>query len=800
MIEMIHKVNIANFGTYKNFIWDEHLVNNYPYKSRRINESLKHNGLSARNVIFGRNYSGKTTLSRIFRSLQLGKIHNDYTESDYEFVLDEGAKISSNQLPEYPHISVYNSDFRKENLAFFYNEDQNISPFSIIGTHNVELKNEIRIIESDIVQLSKIIEGDNQHVGLLKEYEDIKSELVIMIRLFNNHLTDTAGKIRLDYNAFKADTNMKIYDKRHLEQEINSAKALDDVRFKVLKAFLLEENKKILPMITIPDFNIKYFVKAANDLINCQLTPSKALEALIIKEQDKSWIQQGHYLHQNESECKFCGSKLETERMQQLNQIFNDQSKKYEQELENLLLSLMQAQKQLEEYKLDMNGNELYKQFQLDFNEVNKNFNQTLREIKHFLSHIIKEIENKKSNLFSLEIFLPFEDVYSNSLLEIEKSFNEIIKENTKVTNEYEVKQKDAREAIRFHIINEELNRINYYSLKLDIQNLQDRYENAEETLKKNQEQLEKFQDLKKSKEDMMSNEDNAIQVINFYLSRMRDSNDLELRYYRSDPGGHFQVYRHNQLARNLSEGEQTIIAFCYFLAQLSNLTQEQIEQHIVFIDDPMSSLDSNHTFYIFSLIDVEISQKEYKQLIISTHSLDFLKYMHKLKGPSTNEKYILRQFILDRQSIGPSETTSIVNVMPAYLREYTTEFIYLFHQIYRVASEEQSDSNYQVFYNFPNSCRKFLESYLFFQWPDSSLNNDQRINRFFSESGVTISFIGRINNEFSHLENNPDRAFNPIDIPEFKNNALTVLSTIKQRNEEQYESFLSSLGLEDII
>jgi len=46
-------------------------------------------------------------------------------------------------------------------------------------------------------------------------------------------------------------------------------------------------------------------------------------------------------------------------------------------------------------------------------------------------------------------------------------------------------------------------------------------------------------------------------------------------------------------------------------------------------IDDPISSLDSNHVFFVFSLIDSIIAKpKKYTQLFISTHNLDFLKYI----------------------------------------------------------------------------------------------------------------------------------------------------------------------------
>lgn len=52
----------------------------------------------------------------------------------------------------------------------------------------------------------------------------------------------------------------------------------------------------------------------------------------------------------------------------------------------------------------------------------------------------------------------------------------------------------------------------------------------------------------------------------------------------------------------------------------------------VIYIDDPISSLDSNHIFFIFSLIENVIAcKKKYGQLFISTHNLDFLKYLKRL-------------------------------------------------------------------------------------------------------------------------------------------------------------------------
>lgn len=53
---MITKLDISKFGLYKDYSWNTEIGNTETF--RRLN------------IIYGRNYSGKTTLSRIFKCIE----------------------------------------------------------------------------------------------------------------------------------------------------------------------------------------------------------------------------------------------------------------------------------------------------------------------------------------------------------------------------------------------------------------------------------------------------------------------------------------------------------------------------------------------------------------------------------------------------------------------------------------------------------------------------------------------------------------------------------------------------------
>ena len=140
---------------------------------------------------------------------------------------------------------------------------------------------------------------------------------------------------------------------------------------------------------------------------------------------------------------------------------------------------------------------------------------------------------------------------------------------------------------------------------------------------------------------------------------------------------------------------------------------------------------------------------------------------------------------------------------MPKFLKNYTTEFNYLFEQIYNhknIGEIIDEDIKTALVYNFGNNLRKFLEIYLFFKYPTEKSFGAEVIEQFFkSDSDKTIQIlINRYANEFSHLREILERAMIPINIPESKKIAEFVLKTIKQKDPEQFKALCESIGKSD--
>jgi wobble nucleotide-excising tRNase len=203
----------------------------------------------------------------------------------------------------------------------------------------------------------------------------------------------------------------------------------------------------------------------------------------------------------------------------------------------------------------------------------------------------------------------------------------------------------------------------------------------------------------------------------------------------------------------------------------------------IVWIDDPISSLDGNHIFFVYGLINEHLNQTiDCEQLFISTHSLDFLKYLHRLPGKRSF-------FTVERR-----DDQSTLAPMPNYMKKYVTEFNYLFEQIYRCATAtEINDENYREFYGFGNNARKFLELYLYYCYPDETTEDEKR-KRFFGNLEIPAVLTDRINNEYSHMAGVFERGSTLLVQPEMQLCAKLICDRLSQ-NRDQYQALLRSIG-----
>ena len=83
----------------------------------------------------------------------------------------------------------------------------------------------------------------------------------------------------------------------------------------------------------------------------------------------------------------------------------------------------------------------------------------------------------------------------------------------------------------------------------------------------------------------------------------------------------------------------------------------------------------------------------------------------------------------------------------------------------------------------------------MFYKFPDNSDDREKQ-KKFFNSSELPVFLNERINNEYSHLNGDIERATLPIEVPEIKRDAQLILNRLKAIDLEQYNALLNSIGV----
>ena len=761
---MIKAIEINNFGCFKDFNWKKDVGNYTTDITAKFSEI---------NIIYGRNYSGKTTLSRIINCLDKKVVHPDYINSNFEIILEDSTSIKSDNLYNTLNVKVYNSDFMKEKLKWFYDKNYGIEPFTILGEKNIDVQNKIENVEKNIEEIDKkIIEKNSEFTSSEKNFKEIKENL-------ENKLTEEARKIKENTNYFNVVTyNRKTLTDSFSKIKKNNVEILTDEEKIVLKKQIDEGEKNQISLLGNLEILDENQINEINQLLKTQIKITEPIQELLNDFLLETWVRQGKELQKDRKTCAFCGSILTDEIWEKINKHFNNESEIFIKRLGEILEKIKILEKKLENYEV-LNSESIISILTEKVKKELTLFSSTKDKIRKYYLDIKEKVEKKRDQISSYDEI----PVFIFEINEIIDRINFIINEHNEYCKSIEERKKDARKKL---LLNEEkeLFLTLDYAKKYETQELAEKEkDNKEKELNSLNFEKTKLIHEKIELERSLKDETKAAELINKYLKDYFGRNDLELKIDK-DEKIKFSIYRGTELALNLSEGECSLIAFSYFLATIKDY--EKNDNLILWIDDPISSLDNNQIFFTFGAIDKIIIEHKYNQIFISTHNLDFLKYLKRLK----NEKAKVEYFLVERE-VKQDRITSKIRKMPSYLKEYVTEFHYLFNEIYKVANSQECCllNTYNQLYNIPNIMRKFLEYYLFYRYPDNKepLKNLEKI--FDIEESRSIN---RIINENSHLTF-IDRGWKPFEIPEIQAVARIILEKIKEKDEEQYNALLNA-------
>jgi wobble nucleotide-excising tRNase len=700
------------------------------------------------NLFYGWNGSGKSTLSNLFSSFNDGK-NLEYDNLEYEMVCYDNNTIKQNELFS-TKIRVFNENYIKDNIGII---DSKFKSIFILGAENKKLADEI---SEDEEQLKK----------LKKEKNDLEQKVETLENNKGKKFTEVAKLIGSNFVG-SATRNYRKPDAEKDYEKLESKKILKYEEVSKLQIILRQEQKELVNEIEY-SFNLDKEYHKTIEL--CKKTvKSKIISDLKENIEISDWVEKGIELNQKfpSKTCKFCNNELSNDRINDLIEHFNKADQELKNEIDTKIEELKNRIKELEEINVP-DKIYLYNEFHTIYNSNLISFNKEKINIKFEISSLIETLESKKSKRTEL---VNFNRTLTNHFLDSIKNLNSVIKENNNKSTNFQKEKDEISLKLKNHYLSEIYDEVETFKKEIiSISNRISEIDNgSDETIS-----ISQLTEKIKTNKATISSEHKACQELNHCLCSFLGRKELEFEV--SEEGGYI-LKRKNKIAKNLSEGEKTAIAFIYFVVHLKD-QEFNPEQGIIVIDDPISSLDSNCLFQAFSFL--KNSVKDAKQVFLLTHNFDFLKLLLNWLNnfPEARENKGGKSYFMINHNIINGERNVQIVELDKLLRNHQSEYHYLCKKIFEYSSDGTIETAYQI----SNIARKVLETFLMFFIP----NNDKLYLKMekLNFDKVKKDAIYKFVNDQSHITGD---GFDPSLVQETEKNIKYLLEMMKTVFPEHY-------------
>ena len=746
---MIKRVNkIEKFGVFKD------------YKRTGNIEDFK-----KLNIIYGWNYSGKTTLSRIIGCFNENQISTDYNQANFEILDNNSKSFNKDNLADYTNpVRVFNSDFLKNNLKW---DGETFNPVLLLGEESIEKEKEIEELSKKVDRLTNI-NGKLKNIsttlkssienGLTTKASFITAKLGIVESFTKVQLRPIFNQIKDSYTTYKLSSSQ-------IAEYIISAK-------------MSESDKKNDIQLVNVNLNFSEIYSKTTKLLSETPAFSKTIDFLLENPNISEWVEKGVDLHSEKQNCLYCHNEISETRKNDLLAHFSEDLKKHKGDLNKLLEILEESKINIK--KLD--SRDFYSSLNIEPKSINLQITEKVNNYNNQIELLKDKVNSKLTNTFTPIIDFSEIKNLSDSISTLVTEINEKYNLNNQYTLEFNKKKSDALKKLKQHYASELIKSLNLKYKESKITTYNNRVSSFELKIK------ELNTDIKLIEAEI-SNAQKGREKINEFIHSFLGREEINIEVINENGNEFFTLKRNDDIAKNLSEGEKTAIAFSFFLTKL--LEVPNFETSIIYIDDPISSLDSNHIFQVNALIkdfffkDEENGPNSLKclQLFLSTHNFEFFNLLRELPlGKRDTEYYFIRRI---------AESESGLYRLPKAIRDYKSEYHYLFNELYKFHNSANKE-DYEALMNIPNSMRRFVELYSYSKIPGNYNSKvDERTDKIF---GIEKSKrIMKVLHYFSH-SNSINRMMVNSDLLCDIEFAVSDLITELEKDTLHYEELCKSI------
>ena len=670
------------------------------------------------NLIFGWNYSGKTTLSRVFRCFEMKLPHVDFTGAQAQLKSEDGT-VHHLSLPHTaPAFRVFNSDFVRENLSF---ADGSAAPILVLGAEDIAKQEALKAKKAEREALNLSMESNMRKRN--SKTDDIERALTHYARDFiKNPLAE------VNYNKSRFEPNVtacKAAPEQHLLDETAVADCLVVYRSTDKKLALVPKTASLTSLAALKE-------KTASLLVRV-VTASNPISRLKVDPTVESWVNEGRPLHDGKDTCQFCGQSLPPDLMTHLTGHFSADYENLMAELGALAKEIEAAQ--MEEIALD-HKNDFYAELSERFTGEKSALGKALKARKSALESLAEAMAAKQTKAFTM-LECPAVDDPADRIAASVEAINKIIAEHNSRTAAFDTKRQEAFTKLEKH----------YAALFVREEKYNEALQQIADFKKTIGEQTKKLGELDseiRKLEQELSEAAKGAERINELLAAYFGKDDLHVMV---SPEKRFQIVRGSVVAKNLSEGEKTAIAFAYFITRVQD-GRHPLQDTRIMIDDPISSLDANHLFNTYALIKTQLTTC--RQLFISTHSFEFYNLIREwvaddekdTKKPQADWKK-WGVFLVKRTDDGKA----VLEEIPKELLKFKSEYHYLFSTLYHF--DKAGAGNFDCLLSLPNVVRRFMEAFGGIMIPLST-GLKGKMERIFSDE-VVRERVWKFINHYSH-------------------------------------------------